>query len=109
MLVCLVQIELGMFYIDTCTFNFPDGNVQSGDGTTISLSTVLAFFTGAESVPLLGFKEPFKLKFLFGDEQKFATASTCDLVLRIPTCHKTYEVFKEYFIQSLLETNFYCH
>ena len=86
-----------------------DGNVQSGDGTTISLSAVLAFFTGAESVPLLGFKEPFMLKFLFGDEQRFATASTCDLILRIPTCHKTYEEFNECFIQSLLETNFYCH
>ena len=67
-----------------------DGNVQSGDGTTVFLSTVLAFFTGTESVPLLGFKEQFKLRFLFGDEQKFVPASTCDFILRIPTCHKTY-------------------
>lgn len=70
---------------------------------------ILVFFTGAESVPLLGFKDPFLLRFLHGEDQKLATASTCDLILRIPTCHKTYERFKEYFIQSLLETeNFYC-
>ena len=80
-----------MMYVRPIFNHNADGNIQSGDGTTISLSTVLTFFTGAESVPLLGFKEPFKLRFLFGDEQKFATASTCDLVLRIPTCHKTYE------------------
>ena len=70
---------------------------------------ILVFFTGAESVPLLGFKDPFVLIFLHGEDQKLATASTCDLLLRIPTYHKTYERFKEYFIQSLLETeNFYC-
>ena len=49
---------------------------------------ILVFFTGAESVPLLGFKDPFILRFLHGEDQKLATASTCDLILRIPTCHK---------------------
>ena len=60
------------------------------------------FFTGAESVPFTGFEDPFKVEFLFGESQKWMTASTCDLVLRIPTCHNTYEQFEEHPVSSIL-------
>ena len=74
----------------------------------VSLSDFLVFFTGAESVPFTGFHDHFKAEFLFGEDQKWFTSSTCDLVLRIPTCHKAYEEFEEYLACSIKgSTNFY--
>lgn len=86
---------------------FADGGVYSSDGTQLFLAQVLLFFTGVETVPTLGFQEPFKVHFL-AEEEQLATASTCDLLLRIPICHETYEKFEQSLVLSILgSVNFY--
>lgn len=45
------------------------------------------FFTGADTVPVLGYERQPKLVFLEGPAERLPTASTCDLHLRIPTGH----------------------
>jgi len=57
----------------------------------------MAFFSGSSSVPPLGFEKPPTLAF---EDGVLATASTCDLVLRIPTVHSNYENFKDALILS---------
>ena len=52
-----------------------------------SLRDVLVFFTGADTVPVLGYERQPKLVFLEGPAERLPTASTCDLHLRIPTAH----------------------
>ena len=65
------------------------------EGTTeCQLEEILIFFSGAEKVPLLGFMKDAALVFL-GCDEKLPTASTCSIILRIPTCHSTYEEFAE--------------
>jgi glutaredoxin-related protein len=65
-------------------FNLLDGDVQC------SLEDVMAFFTGANRAPPLGFENQATLTF---NHQKgkqstiLATVSTCDLQLRLPTIH----------------------
>ena len=46
---------------------------------------MLIFFTGADRMPPLGFSKPLTLSFLVDPTSKFATASTCDLQLRLST------------------------
>ena len=69
------------------------------------LSDILAFFTGADRIPPEGFstKPPCdpKLKFLHDDDEPLATASTCDLILRLPVkYHNDPEKFEEMMILS---------
>lgn len=65
----------------------------------MTLADVLAFFTGADREPPLGFPLTPKLQFLHG-EDIFATASACELLLRLPTRHTSYHEFKESMIMS---------
>ena len=59
------------------------------------------FFTGAHRVPPLGFEKQACITFLHDPVAKFATSSTCDLKLRLPTSHgSNYESFKEGMILS---------
>ena len=46
---------------------------------------MLVFFTGADRIPPMGFSKRLTATFLLNPKDKFATASTCDLQLRIPT------------------------
>jgi len=64
------------------------------------LGDVLSFFTGAFTKPVLGFNKSAHLNFLHGKEI-LATSSTCDLILRLPTCHDDYAVFKDKMIDSI--------
>ena len=69
------------------------------------LSDILVFFTGADRIPPGGFskKSPYepKLKFLHDDDEPLATASTCDLILRLPVkYHNDPEKFEEMMILS---------
>lgn len=58
------------------------------------------FFSGANRVPPLGFEKQPTISFI--TDSKLASASTCDLQLRIPTVHgKNYENFKEGLILSI--------
>ena len=64
------------------------------------------FFTGADRIPPLGFDRDARVCFLHGQSAKFCTASTCDLKLRLPCCHKeNYEAFKEALIMSLCDND----
>ena len=54
--------------------------------TGCKVEDVLVFFTGADHVPPLGF-EGASLTFQHSPTDKFATASTCDPELRLPTCY----------------------
>ena len=69
------------------------------------MSEVLVFFTGADRVPPAGFDKQPKVSFLHERSAKFCTSSTCDLLLRIPTCHDNYLAFKEYMRMSLKDND----
>lgn len=57
----------------------------------ISLETVLVFFTGADSVPPLGYPTAF---LRFHDDSDFPTASTCAISLTLPIKHEHFTDFK---------------
>ena len=82
----------GSAYEDT-----PDGRI------VVTFEDLLIFFTAADREPPLGFPNngKGKLAFLHGSDQQLATASTCDLILRLPTCHVQYCSFKEKMVMSL--------
>ena len=58
------------------------------------LEDVLIFCTGSDCVPPLGFHKRIDLVFL-GKCQPLPTASTCSLIMRIPTCHRSSNSFNE--------------
>ena len=63
---------------------------------------MLVFFSGSDRVPSLGFGVMPKLSFLYGNEARLYTSSTCEVRLRLPTCHgENYEAFREAMIMSL--------
>ena len=55
---------------------------------------MLIFCTGADCVPPLGFHKKIDLVFL-GSKEYLPTASTCLLILRIPTCYDDEDLFNE--------------
>lgn len=82
------------------------------NGTTnCSVADVLEFASAADRIPPLGFGKIPTVEFLpprdcFGFPQKFATASTCDIILRLPTYHgESYDLFKESMIMSLKDND----
>ena len=58
---------------------------------------VLSFFTGADTVPPLGFSDA---TLNFNDDNPYPTASTCSLSLTLPT--KYYLSYEANFIFSML-------
>ena len=68
---------------------------------TLVLGDVLNFFTGAFVPPALGFGKSAKLHFLHGKNNLFTTTSTCDLILRLLTCHDEYVSFVNRMIESI--------
>lgn len=63
------------------------------------MEDVLVFFSGSSCIPPLGFdKQP---TISFNHDGTLATASTCDLQLRLPVVHDSYEKFKEAMLLSL--------
>lgn len=69
----------------------------------MSINQILAFTTGVDTLPALGFDEPLKLRFLHRDDSNFPKANTCSLVLELPVTHNSYEDFKlfmDYGIQN---------
>ena len=75
----------------------------------IELGDVLNFFTGAFVQPVLGFGKKAGLHFLHGKENLFATSSTCDLILRLPTCHDDYSTFVDKMIESICSNDGFGH
>ena len=70
----------------------------------IELSEIVQFVTGSPAVPVIGFEEKLLLTFVHGCDSNckcFPTASTCDLVLRIPVHLVAIEDFKTSFHGAL--------
>ena len=69
-----------------------------------SLQDVLVFYTGADTVPVLGYEKQLKLFFfLESPVDKLPTAYTCDLHLRIPTAHRdNFSAFKDWMELGIL-------
>ena len=66
----------------------------------------LVFFTGANAIPPLGYEMQPTVTFLHSKCDRFCKASTCDLTLRLPTCHdENYSSFREEMIMSLLDND----
>ena len=61
---------------------------------SLDLGDCLAFFTGANSIPAIGFNDICTLN--FNPTNIYPTASTCALVLTLPTIHHgSYSMFRE--------------
>ena len=58
----------------------------------VSLKMVLAFFTGADSIPPLGYKSAI---LHFNPNNHYPTASTCAIQLTLPTKYQSYQEFKK--------------
>ncbi len=71
-----------------------------GGNSDITLGKVLAFFTGSEIIPPLGFNS---VSLNYNDTDPFPTASTCALILTLPTKYwnNEYAKFKENFIYAI--------
>ena len=68
--------------------------------TDVTLEMILIFFTGASSVPVLGW--PTKPELHFSSTNLLPTASTCALELVLPTAHyNKYEDFKNFMCQGV--------
>jgi len=71
-----------------------------GEVPDTSLKEVLSFFTGAESVPPLGFERDVEV--WFNHESQFPMASTCALQLTLPTLyHNQADLFQEKMVYAL--------
>jgi hypothetical protein len=84
--------------------NFFTGQFSPGvtmDTSGLSVADVLVFFTGCDSLPPLGFNTCPKVVFCYNSTR--ATASTCDLIIRIPVL-PDYEQFKAAMVSSLLDS-----
>ncbi len=56
---------------------------------------IIAFCTGSEKVPPLGFMPKPSVEFNHNNNTRFPVAITCACVLRLPTVHCEYNLFKE--------------
>ena len=69
--------------------------------TTLRLEDILVFVTGADCVPPMGFKTAPKIHFSHSS-LKLAVASTCAPSITLPTCHNSYEEFKDAMVESIV-------
>ena len=63
----------------------------TSDVPKVSLKMILAFFTGADSIPPIGYN---KVTMSFNGDNPYPTASTCGLELTLPTKYDEYGDFK---------------
>ena len=94
-----VMVRIPIILLLAITYTFLDGD------TGCSLEDVMVFFSGAHQPPPLGFELQPSLTF---NHQKgklatiLATASTCDLQIRLPTIHgPNYASFRDAMILSI--------
>ena len=81
-------------------FFHAEGNTDCG------VNDVLVFFSGSDHVPPLGFSSNPKVSFLYSGTSKFCTSSTCDIQLRVPTCHgEDYQAFRDAMIMSIKDND----
>lgn len=65
------------------------------------LKDILVFTSGSDRIPPIGFAKDPSVTFLHSKSSYLPTASTCDIQLRLPTIHKEYDQFKEYFMLGI--------
>ncbi|RXM28883.1 Zona pellucida sperm-binding protein 4 [Acipenser ruthenus] len=83
------------FELKTFTFvNQTNGIPFNWQETGVSLGEMLAFATGTDYPPALGWETKPSIEFIYSSDL-FPTANTCANVLRLPTVHKEYEDFKK--------------
>ena len=68
--------------------------------TTVKLSTVLSFVTGAEEIPPLGF--PHDATLGFSETNPYPTASTCAIQFTLPSKYSVYEYFRQYILYAMV-------
>ena len=67
--------------------------LNTSDEIKVSMKMVLAFFSGADSIPPLGYGRPATLN--FNATNPYPTASTCSIELTLPTKYANFEAFKK--------------
>lgn len=73
--------------------------IHLGGTLEVTMGDVLSFFTGADTIPPLGFSDAM---LNFNDINPYPTASTCSLCLTLPTqYHADYNGFKENILFAL--------
>lgn len=80
---------------------------ESDETLVCTLEKVLAFFTGADEIPPLGYDVPIQGPCLsFNHSAVYPTASTCAIELTLPTKYfqEPYHVFREVMYTAML-----CH
>ncbi|KAK0134357.1 G2/M phase-specific E3 ubiquitin-protein ligase [Merluccius polli] len=82
-------------------------HVDGQEPVKLTLEVVLAFATGAERIPPLGFDPNPTLDFLHdfvnNNKRVFPEANTCALVLRLPL-HGNYEDFSSHMLSGILQS-----
>ncbi|XP_057198976.1 G2/M phase-specific E3 ubiquitin-protein ligase-like isoform X1 [Triplophysa rosa] len=78
-----------------------DGQMQVDQSKNLTLQEVLAFASGLEELPPLGFKNQPVIIFIHIG-RKFPEANTCDVVLRLPI-HRSYEEFCNHMCSGILQ------
>lgn len=68
----------------------------AGNSTDLGLSDCLKFFTGAELIPPVGFDVECTLN--FNSSSVYPMASTCALILTLPSKYEDYTCFKEHML-----------
>lgn len=66
------------------------------------LKKFLTFLTGLEEVPPLGFSKKIEVRYL-KDRTQTLYAETCTMVLKLPTVHTEYSLFKGQFMLACNE------
>lgn len=70
-------------------------------GNECSVQDVLIFLSGSSRVPPTGFNPRPSVMFVHDQHRPLATASTCELQIRLPLCHGSYATFKDAMILSM--------
>lgn len=63
------------------------------------LKDILIFCSGTDHIPPTGFAKSPAIEFAY--QQNLPTASTCDIVLRLPCKHADYPSFREFMILGI--------
>lgn len=90
------EVVYKLLYWDDLSFNADN---LASDECAVTLAKILMFATGAEHVTPAGFPHPPMIN--FNSENHYATASTCALILTLPTkYYADYDGFKASLNQS---------
>lgn len=65
----------------------------------------MVFFSGTERIPPLGFEQQPTIEFIQDQSKLYCTASTCDLVLRLPTRYQDYPSFRGAMLMSIIDND----